>query len=162
MLNRKATWAWADALYWFFYIPLTLVVIVAIIVVPSSVLNNKVQPTAVDAAIMNERILGLLIQQPLGVIREGGQIVVDPTQSLSSVKPYTQKKKFGIRVNIGQKGVGAKQYSFNQETKNYYIATYRLADAGYPYYYSRTWLLNKDYDVINLDIDQIYPPRYEE
>lgn len=148
-MNKKATWAWADALYWFFYIPLTLIVIVALIVVPTSVLNSSVQPTNLDATIMQQRILNSLTPVSPILGYQEGQPYFDPKKAITYSTP--QKKDFGVKIEAGE------TIYINEQ---YYKDARPLAGVGYKNYQGLYYVSGTSHPTIY--IDQIYAPRYDQ
>jgi hypothetical protein len=147
-VNKKATWAWADALYWFFYIPLTLVVIVALIVVPTSILNSSVQPTNLDATIMQKRILNSLTPTSPTLGYQESQPYFDPKQAIMY---STSQKDFGVKIEAGETLYINRQY---------YEDARPLAGVGYKNYQGLFYVKGVSYPTIY--IDQIYAPRYDQ
>lgn len=84
----KGTWALADALYWFFYIPLTAIIIIALVTIPTNVMKATIQPVELDASIMEER-LAMKIKY----------------SGLESTRLTMSEKKHGYKVTIGKESV---------------------------------------------------------
>lgn len=152
-MNKKATWAWADALYWFLYIPLTLIVIVALITVPTSILNNSVQPIALDATIMQQRIENSLTKK---YSPTEGQIPATNVMILSQISkfqaPSINQKKYGIQIDAD---------GTHYINKEYYEKTKDLVGMGYKGHSSEFFYSGKD-GIKMAKIKQVYPPRYEQ
>jgi len=147
-VNKKAFADW-DLIGWFFYIPLTLVVIVALIVVPTSVLNSSVQPTNLDATIMQQRILNSLTPTSPTLGYQEGQPYFDPKQAIAYSTP--QKKDFGVKIEAGETLYINKQY---------YEDARPLVGVGYKNYQGLFYVSGTSYPIIY--VDQIYAPRYDQ
>lgn len=59
---NKGTWALADALYWFFYIPMTAIIVISLVIIPTNVMKATIQPVELDASIMEERLSNKLTE----------------------------------------------------------------------------------------------------
>jgi hypothetical protein len=54
--NKRATWAWADFLYFFFYVGLTFVLALSISAIPDSILNSVLQKGNLEYTTNNARM----------------------------------------------------------------------------------------------------------
>jgi|GEM_PF-5353027 len=147
-MNKKATWVWADALYWFFYIPVTVIVIVALVVVPTSILNSSVQPTNLDATIMEQRILNSLTPMSPTLGYQKDFSVPNPAQAIKySVSP----KKFGVKIDVDE---------VTYINKQYYEDAIPLAGLGYKKYENLFAVRGTNFGKVF--ISQVYAPNYEQ
>lgn len=152
-MNRKATWVWADALYWFFYLPLTVVIIVALVVVPSSILNSSVQPTNLDATIMRERMEQKLTPYSSETGTEKDFLISNPEKALFTLSLPGEHKKFGAKIKIS-----TNNYYIN---KPFYDDAVHLAGIGYKRYETSEFRITKE-GITGFGIDQVFAPRYEQ
>ena len=149
MWSKKGTWTWADTLYWFFYIPLTAFVVMALVIIPRGILNNAVQPFTLDAGIMQERLVQKItaFSPILGV--QGKQL---SDQFPKSATLSLSEKRYAYKVaSATQEYVGNKEF-------------YEIAVPLAPIRFNR-YSVNKPMFVngvqTNIFIDQVFPKKYE-
>lgn len=147
-MNKKAIAGW-KLIGFLFYIALTAVVVVALIVVPTSIINSSVQPTNLDAAIMQKRIINSLTPVSPVLGYQEGQPYFDPKRAITYSTP--QKKDFGVKIEAGETLYINRQY---------YEDARPLSGVGYKNYQGLFYISGTSYPTIY--IDQIYAPRYDQ
>jgi len=147
--NKKGTWAWADTLYWLFYIPLTFVVILSLVLTPARMLDQAVQPYQLDAAIMERRLTTSLYDYDHVLGTRYGVLTDSPKQAASF---SMSEKAFAYKISIGQQ-----EYFGN---KKFYKDARPLVPLRYKNFEKLETYVSNGKE-ITVKIDQVYPPRYE-
>jgi len=143
-MNKRGTWVWADTLYWFFYLPMTAIVIIALVVIPKSAMEAPISPGPLDAAIMEERLLqAATLNDPVFGSRQGYY------GSLPAA--IRSEKRFGFRVEAQ-----GKESFFN---KAFYEQASPLAPINYDRFI-KSEKMREGSSVVEVEIDQVYPKEY--
>ncbi len=143
--HKKATWAWADLIMWFFYLPMTAAVIYALVTVPQGILKTSVQPVELDAVIFQARTFQHLAAYSPATGAEYDTLTPNPEQALAYI---LSPKKFGYKITID-----SKKYSANEEF-------YDIAAPLAPVLYDR-FIDTRKFNTNTVTIDQAYPKKYE-
>lgn len=141
--------AWTgDLLFMFFYLGMTAIVYVALVAMPSDVIEQTVQPIALDALIFDQRINQKL--SAISAVRgiEHDTLTSDVSRALL-LNP--SPKKYGAKITVGENTI-----YYNQD---YYEATYPLAPYKYHRFISEHSKLNNNQPV-RITVDQTYPQTY--
>ncbi len=142
-MDKRGTWAFADILYWFFYIPMTAATIIALVLIPQRLLATAVRPMPLDAAIFEERVIQNLAKYSPAT---GASNELTPNINMSLSFSLSQKK-WGYKIKIGQQSFyGNKQF-------------YEIAVPIAPNF--DRFITNRTIGNTNVTIDQVYPKRYE-
>lgn len=154
--NNKGTWTWADTLYWFIYIILTSVIIMALVILPMQVLNKSVQPFLLDAALVQENLFqrASAYEYPYGTLYTGLGTELGKENVLLS----HSQKKMAYKVTVRNKDTGeTREYYGN---KDFYDQAAPLAPLRYHQFINkRPYLTNESaYEVIT---DVVYPQEYD-
>lgn len=148
MQNNKGIVDVGKIWYWLFYIPITACVIIALVVMPENIKNTALQPFALDAKIMEERILNnIAARDPvLGFTEDrlGRKISRKAALALSD-------KQYGYKITID-----GQAYYGNRE---FYEDAAPLAPIKYDRH-TTTKLLHRGDDTITVTIDQVFPKQY--
>lgn len=140
-MDKRGTWVWADTLYWFFYLPMTAAVIIALVVIPKSALDTQINPSLLDASITEERLLqGATLQDPIFGSRQGH------FGALPSL--IRSEKRFGYKIKAGDE-----ESFFN---KDFYEQAAPLAPISYDRF-TKTETMRKGSNAVRVEIDQVYP-----
>ena len=145
----KGSWIWADALYWFFCLPLTAVIVIALIHIPGKLLLDSINPTDLDAAITEERIIHKISSHTPYTGTDRTEITSDPEKDNSLL---LSEKKQGVEITAGEKKV-----VLNEE---FYTYAKPIAKVRYSTFAMKT-KMNKEGKAVIITIDQIFPKRYE-
>ncbi len=141
--NKKATWTWADTLYWFFYIPMTAAVILTLVIIPGRMIGTKVQPVTMDAAIFEERVVQHLKEYSPVTGSSDNMMTTNKSMQFS-----LSQKKFGYKITKD-----GKEYYGNQK---FYDIARPLAPVKYHRFQSTKTYENGK----TVTIDQVYPKLY--
>ena len=97
--RKKATWTWADILFWFVYIPMTAVAVVALVFYPEKIFAVSLQPMILDSSLMVERFQYQIsdYDQFIGV-REGFLTPGKPDEVLTLIP---SEKRYAVKVLLG-------------------------------------------------------------
>ena len=146
MSNTKGTWVMADALYWFFYIPLTAIIVLALVIIPTNILRATVQPVELDASIMEERLSQkILAYSPmLGV--ETGQ-----AGNIKDAELVLSEKRFAYKVTVDKDSTIGNQEFYDEAIPLTPIKHKRFTHEA---------TLVKEGKETPVVIDQVYPERY--
>ncbi len=147
MLSKKAQIE--DVLHWFFYITITAMVIYIFVIVPLQMLNNSIQPIALDAAIGEERLFNKLsAYSPVMGMQNGVA-----TNSKNSAVLYLGEKAYGYRVEAGIQVIYTGNNEFYEDAIALIPVKYRLYAATKTYYWN-----GKEFEVL---ITQVFPNKYK-
>lgn len=144
--GEQGTWVLADALYWFFYIPLTAIIIIALVTIPTSVLRATVQPVELDASIMEERLsqkitaYSPMLGQKIGEVGE-----------LDGAKLQLSEKRHAYKVTVAAKSVLGNQ--------DFYDEAIPLTPIKHKRFMFNT-KMTKEGVLVPVTIDQVYPENY--
>ena len=153
-MDKRGTWTWADTLYWFFYIPITAFTIIALVVIPSRVMGQIIQPIPLDASIMQERFTQKATAYSPVLGSRQGEITADFAQRM---RLALSDKRYGYNVSYSQNGI-VKEQAFGN--KDFYEQAVPLAPIKYDRYVTQK-NLTKDGQIVTLTIDQTFPKKYE-
>jgi len=146
--HKKGTWAWADLLMWFFYLPMTAAVIYAIVTVPQGIIKTSVQPVELDAAIFQERAFQHLADYSPVTGADDNTLTPNADHALAySLSP----KKFGYKITID-----GKKFSPNEE---FYDIAAPLAPVLYNRFTDAKQFKTKT-GTASVTVDQVYPKKY--
>lgn len=138
---------------WLIYAAITAVIVVAILVVPQSILNNSIQPTQLDIKIMQNRIENSLTKKYSPTEGQIPAINVKVSEQISKFRPPSEKqKKYGVKIEAD--GV-------HYINKEYYEKAKDLVGMGYKGQHYEFFYSGKEGNRL-AKIDQVYPPRYEQ
>ena len=149
LFNRRATWAAADVLYWFFYLPFTVLVVLALVIIPARVLDTAVRPVDLDAVVFEQRVKMKLtdfdpvLGSRFGVLRDFSS---DELLFVPSVK------KFGYLLKVGD----VKKFGDSTNQKLFYSLHVGFAGRKYSIF-NRTFYFD---DGKTVDLSQVYPSKY--
>lgn len=148
-MHKKALWTPADILYWFFYIPFTVIILTLLIYLPTTIMENSVQPVALDAVIFEQRAYAKLTDyNPI----TGTNF---RTLNVENAKPYLltpTRKRFGYRLTAGN----FTKTGDSQDQRDFYTIYSVYAGEQFPHF-TRTFSFKDN----NATIQQTYPQRYE-
>ena len=143
--SKRGTWAWADLLYWFFYLPMTAAVIITLVIVPARLLNASVQPMPLDAALFEERVFQHLAEYSPVTGVDKTKLTDDV---VSSTRFSLSQKRFGYEIKIGDKTIYGRQ--------QFYDIAKPLAPVRYDKFTAKKTIQNTP-----IEITQLYPQKYE-
>jgi len=136
-------------LYWFFYLPLTAIVIIALVKVPENILDTSIQPFELDAGITEQRLAQKVTQYSPVFGTQANTLTKDFKKRAVL---YLSEKRYGYRISAG----GETYYG----NKEFYEDAYPLA----PFRYHRFTIhkrFNQNGKPVHVTIDQTFPLRYE-
>ncbi|VVB81069.1 Uncharacterised protein [uncultured archaeon] len=136
-------------LYWFFYIPLTAFVIIALVTTPTSILNQSVQPFRLDAGITEERLYEKVSDYSPILGTQYGTLT---DQFDKNAALLLSDKRYAYKISAGQKAYVA--------NKEFYEDAVPLAPIRYNRY-TITKMFTSNGKQIPVTIDQVYPKSYE-
>jgi len=153
--NKKATWAWADFLYFFFYVALTFVLALAIGHIPDSILNSVLQKGNLEYTTNNARMdVMLAYKDPFsgkfdyGRLESEGLVSVDTARNLLV---FPKNKKIALALSLDGKTVYYKK-GFYEIAKPLTPITYESIVN------SRLVRTPNDKELKKLTIEQVYKP----
>ncbi|MBW3004421.1 hypothetical protein KY310_01145 [Candidatus Woesearchaeota archaeon] len=105
--NKKGTWAWADFLYFFFYVGLTFVLAIALGAIPDSILNSVLQKGNLEYTTNNDRMNTMLAYKD----PYSGRFVYDKIESENIISVdvarnllvFPENKKIAIALSLDGK-----------------------------------------------------------
>lgn len=153
--NKKATWAWADFLYFFFYVGLTFVLALAIGHIPDSILNSVLQKGNLEYTTNNARMdVMLSYKDPFSgrfdyeMLESEDLISVDTVRNLLV---FPKNKNLALSLSLDGKTVYYK--------KGFYDIAKPLTPITYESIVnSRLVKTSKDKEWKKLTIEQVYKP----
>ncbi len=95
MAYRKGVWILSDILYWFFYIPMAVVVILFMVIMPEHIMNSAVQPIELDATITKELLFQKISDYSYPYGTEFSKF--NPTKSNTWL--FLSQKNFGYKIS---------------------------------------------------------------
>lgn len=141
----------AEGLLWFFYVPLTAVVILALVIIPTRLLENSLHPIELDAAIARERLyqdvnkVGPIYGVEAGLVRSDFA-----TRAL-----LMGDKKWAYKLTVTTQGQNTPVIVFGNE--EFYRDAAPLAPVKYSLFQSE-----RRYGAMNtVKVDEVYPKKYE-
>jgi len=140
MACRKGMWTLSEMLYWFFYIPMAVVVFIAFVKIPNVILENAVQPVELDAALTKEMLFNRMsvFSYPYGT--EFSEF----RPANSSTWLFLSPKKFGYMISFKDEKFFGNKY--------FYLDAKPLAGINYRNFAEvRNGIL----------VDLVYPKKYE-
>ncbi|MBW3001713.1 hypothetical protein KY338_00965 [Candidatus Woesearchaeota archaeon] len=113
--NKKGTWAWADFLYFFFYVALTFVLALSISHIPDSILNSVLQKGNLEYTINNDRMDNMLAyKDPYSgrlnyLVLESDNMISNET--VKNLLIFPKDKKIAVALSLdGKKYYWRKKY----------------------------------------------------
>ncbi|MBD3303947.1 hypothetical protein GF343_02290 [Candidatus Woesearchaeota archaeon] len=107
--NKKATWAWADFLYFFFYVGLTFVLALSISHIPDSILNSVLQKGNLEYTTNNARMdVMLAYKDPFSGRFDYGKIESEDIISVDTARNlvvFPKNKRIAIVLGLDGKTV---------------------------------------------------------
>lgn len=137
-----------DIVFWLFYIPLTAFAVLALIIVPTSMLQNSVQPITMDAAIMQDRLF-MKSSEFSPIFGQTNKLTGNLNKSVAL---ELSEKKFAYNVSAGSQSVYG--------NKEFYEDAVPIASIKYDRFTSSRTLMSSSGPVV-VTVDQIYPKSYE-
>ncbi len=150
-MNKKAQF---EMIWWIAYLPLTTAVILALVLIPSRMLDAAVQPYYLDAEIMEERIYNNLDYYDPALGTQKGTLTTntDDFCKNNTIQMSMSQKAFAAKANINGKDCYANK-AFYKDAKPLTPVKYNLISS------SRTYQTDKG--PITVNVEQIYPSKYE-
>ncbi|HLC32919.1 MAG TPA: hypothetical protein VJJ82_03770 [Candidatus Nanoarchaeia archaeon] len=152
--NTKGTWVLADALYWFFYIPLTALIVIALVTIPTSILRATVQPVELDASIMGERLAQKITAYSPVLGAQSGRL-----GDITAANLALSEKRHAYRITVGDKS--AEQSVVGNQ--DFYDEAIPLTPIKHKRFTFTTTMIQKkstEERIVPVTIDQVYPERY--
>ncbi|RMD58275.1 hypothetical protein D6825_01385 [Candidatus Woesearchaeota archaeon] len=144
----KGVWVLADIVYWFFYIPLTALVVIALVTFPQGMFKSVVQPQVLEAKIAEHRLFNKVsVFDPFLGSRK---VVRDDFRQAASL--YLSEKPFAYRMSYdGEEYVG---------NRDFFDVAEPLAPIKYQKFVSERQLM-KDGRKVSVKLEQVYPYEYD-
>lgn len=126
-INKKATWALADFLYFFFYVGLTFVIALLVVKIPDNHLNAMLQTGNLEQTVDNDRMSAMLAYKnpysgrlDFNKISSAGLV---NNQTVQDLLIFPKKRKVALML-----GIDGKSFYFH---KDYYEIAKPLAPVRY-------------------------------
>ena len=105
--NKKATWVFADFLYFFFYVGLTFAIAITLVKIPDNLLNDRLQAGNLGPEINNDRINNILAyKNPVSGRFDFNKIAsvdVISTETVNNALIFPKNKKIALKFSIDGK-----------------------------------------------------------
>jgi len=147
---------WTDTLYWFIYIILTSIIIIALVMIPMNILQRSVQPFVLDAALVQENLFARAsaYSYPFGTAYTGQGIALGDEPLLLS----HSQKKMGYKVVVRNIRTGQTTEYFGN--KDFYEQAAPLAPVRYHQFINQRPYYQGD-DQYEVTADIVYPQQYD-
>lgn len=150
MRNNRGTWTMADMLYWLFYLPMTFIVMFALVFKPIDILSAGVNPSQLDAYIFQERTKEHLAQYSPITGVDYTRLTSDPREATAY---RLSRKQFAFKLDITG-------YDTIYGNKDFYELAMPLAPIKYEQY-EHTYNIPAESGDKTVTLNQVYPKRYE-
>ena len=152
--SRRGTWTWGDLLYFIvFYIPMTLIVTVLLVSVPSNILDARIITGELDNVFLGERIFNKVSFKDIGAGRIYPGVMEDRERfNVSLLKDaffFPEDRNFAVKLSMDSRSV------FYNEP--FYEIARPLAPVRYKLFVSqKEMIIQKDKSQARLTIEQVF------
>ncbi len=136
---------------WFFYVPLTAIVILALVTIPTRLLENSLHPIELDAAITKERLFQDI--NKVGSVYGVEPGVIRPDFATRAL--LMGDKKWAYKLTVTTQGQNTPVIVFGNE--EFYRDAAPLAPVKYSLFQSE----RKYSSTVSVKVDEVYPKKYE-
>lgn len=143
-MHNKGTWIMADAVPWLLYVSMTAIIVMALVIIPTNILQSTVQPVELDASIMEERLAQKITAYSPVLGTQPGQ-----SGDLNQARLAMSEKRHAYKVTMGAQSVVGNQDFYDEAIPLTPIKHRRFT-------YTTTLQGVKE----PVTIDQVYPERY--
>jgi len=148
MRNKRGQEEIAGIYFWLFYLPMTAIVVLALVITPQQILNQSFQPMPVDATIMEQRLQNKLSATSAIYGMQPGKLTSNVQENIAL---GLSDKAYGFKITVdGQTFFGNQE--FFEDAKPLAPVKYQLYTSSYEY--------TKNNQPVIVTVEQTFPFEY--
>jgi hypothetical protein len=152
--SKKAAWTVSDVLFWFFYIPMTAIVVVVLVIYPENIFAVALQPMTLDSGLMAERVHYSLADYDQFIGVRDGFAAPGKLDEILTLRP--SEKRYTIMVQRD-----GEVYFPGKLQKEFYEDALPIADIRYKKFDKNFSYTDLTGNPVKVSISQIFPKQYE-